>query len=216
MCVIVRVSRFRYSSLLTAYYFLFQIQCLLFSKRPYPWKEETIIKALEFRVRLSRHQYEFLRSTGFPLPSLSTLQTWLKKFTVRPGDARSCVDMLSKFLANLPERERACIVMYDEMSVSNSACYDSQADVMVGPHGQLLQVLIRSVVGDWKFPVYFQFDEGITAESFRQLVKDLETSGARIVGAVSDMGPKNRALWTQLGVDGQGDTYVTHPADASR
>ncbi|XP_077280104.1 uncharacterized protein LOC143907294 [Temnothorax americanus] len=47
-------------------------------RRPH-WSPESIIKSLKFRLALSVHGYDFLRSTGYPLPAYSTGRTFLSQ-----------------------------------------------------------------------------------------------------------------------------------------
>ena len=96
---------------------MLQIDALLDSKRPCPWDEETVERALVFRTRLSRSQYNFLRDRGMPLPSLSTLKTRLRKVKISQGDAGFATAIIKEYLQDKPERERPCVLMFDEMKV---------------------------------------------------------------------------------------------------
>ena len=91
--------------------------------RPCPWDEETIVKALSLRSRLSRRQYQFLRETGQPLPSLTTLNTRLQQFSVQQGSADTAAAVLQRHLRDRPVGERLCVLMFDEMKVSTQIMF---------------------------------------------------------------------------------------------
>ena len=96
---------------------LSQIDALLESKRPCPWDEDTIHRALIYRTRLSRSQYNFLRDGGMPLPSLTTLKARLRNLTITQGDSGFATTLLKSYLENKPDHERPCVLMFDEMKV---------------------------------------------------------------------------------------------------
>lgn len=94
-----------------------QVSVLLDSTRPCPWDDETTLRALQLRTRLSSKQYQFLRESGIPLPCNSTLKTRLKKFVLKQGDTGTIPAFLQTYLQDRPARERPCLLMFDEMKV---------------------------------------------------------------------------------------------------
>ncbi|KAF0292872.1 hypothetical protein FJT64_009243 [Amphibalanus amphitrite] len=102
-----------------------QIDALLESKRPCPWDEQTIHRALVFRTRLSRSQYNFLRDGGMPLPSLTTLKTRLRKVTITQEDSGFARTILKAYLEEKPDRERPCVLMFDEMKLLRNHLLDN-------------------------------------------------------------------------------------------
>lgn len=193
-----------------------QANYLITGIRPCPWDEETVLSALEHRIRLSRSQYDWLRQRGYPLPGLTTLQTWLSSFVVRPGSCDLQMHLLEKILATLPQRDRSCVVMYDEMDIMGVATYDTQLDQRLGPHKKLQQFMAGGIFNGWKLPVMFEFDRRVTKPMLLGLILAMERVGARVVAVVGDMGGTNQGLWTELGVSFDGDTFFVNPMDPSR
>lgn len=76
--------------------------------------------------------------------------------------------------------------------------------------------MVRSVIGDWRLPLFFAFDTSIRRQLLEELVVQLEAAGAQVVAVVSDLGGSNRGLWTELGVSHDGTTCFPNPADSSR
>ncbi|KAF0288772.1 Transposable element P transposase [Amphibalanus amphitrite] len=165
---------------------------------------------------MSRKQYNFLREAGFPLPSVTTVNSRLRQFTVRQGSADATVALLQRHLRGRPARERLCILMFDEMKVNNLMDYDPREDQVVGPHKYLQQVMVRSLVGNWRLPLFFDFDRPMTADLLFDLVRQAESAGALVTGVVSDLGPTNQGLWRALGIAHDRKTSFTNPADPNR
>ncbi|KAF0297805.1 Transposable element P transposase [Amphibalanus amphitrite] len=109
-----------------------------------------------------------------------------------------------------------CAILFDEMSVDTRLCYDQQRDVIVGPHKQAQVIMVRSICGAWKQPVYVAFDTAISPEILMQLILSLEEMGYPVRAVVSDMGSKNVGLWRALGVSYDGETSIANPAAADR
>ncbi|KAF0310977.1 Transposable element P transposase [Amphibalanus amphitrite] len=120
------------------------------------------------------------------------------------------------YLRDRPARERLCILMFDEMKVSNLMDYDPREDQVVGPHKYLQQVMVRSLVGNWRLPLFFDFDRPMTADLLFDLVRQAESAGALVTGVVSDLGPTNQGLWRALGIAHNRRTSSTNPADPNR
>lgn len=76
--------------------------------------------------------------------------------------------------------------------------------------------MVRSIVGDWKLPLYFDFDTAIRRDLLEELIVQLEAAGAQVAATVSDLGGSNRRLWVELGVSHDGPTCFRNPADNSR
>ena len=84
------------------------MSCAAKGERPHKWDEETIMRALEMKCRLSIRQYDWLRGLLL-LPCTRTLQRRLSGFCFNPGSYDCSMRMLSALLAPLPEKERLCV-----------------------------------------------------------------------------------------------------------
>lgn len=184
--------------------------------RPCPWDEETILRALDHRTHTSRRQYEWLREQGYPLPGLTTLQTWLSNFILRPDSSELQMELLKRMMDQLSPKERTCVLMYDEMDMMGVATYDAQLDQVLGPHKHLQTFMAGGIFSSWKLPVMYAFDQAVTKDMLMNLIAAMERAGARVVMTVSDMAGANQGLWKQLQVAYDGETSFRNPADPTR
>ena len=107
------------------------------------------------------------------------------------------------------------MLVFDEMSVHSTGEYDKRTDSILGPHKQLLVVLIRGLFTKWKQPVYFNFDIVLNSELFFEVVRSLEDTGVEVVAVVCDMGSINMRLWKELNVSSE-TPYIVHPMSIER
>ena len=175
-----------------------------------------MLKALDLRLHSSRRTYEWIRRSGLPMPSLSTLQRWLSSVQLRPEDSGQQMLLLRKLLAPISERDRQCFVMFDEMDLMGRASYDPQLDQVLGPYKHLQVLMAAGIFKKWRLPVLFAFNQAVTVQMLRSLVAGLEQAGARVVATVNDMGGSNQGLWKELGIRHRGETSFANPADEKR
>ena len=63
--------------------------------------------------------------------------------------------------------------------------------------------------------MFVGFDVPVTAQLLLFLIRSLETLGFPVRAVTSDMGPKNTALWRELGVSYE-DPGLTNPSNPER
>jgi len=56
-------------------------------------------------------------------------------------------------------------------------CYDSEDDVIIGPHKNFQLVMIRGLVANWKQPIYYNLDKIMTKELLFEIVLESENAG---------------------------------------
>ena len=66
----------------------------------------------------------------------------------------------------------------------NIAEYDVADDQVLGPSNKLQQVMLRSIAGTWKMPLFFDFDAIMTKDLLQRLIVEAEAAGARVVAVV--------------------------------
>ncbi|XP_039300398.1 uncharacterized protein LOC120355776 [Nilaparvata lugens] len=165
------------------------------------WSSDDVAKAVTIRC-ISKKGLDYIREIlKYPLPSEKTIYRRLSQFSTPPGFLEVSFSLLrgqASIITN--EFEKDVIMSFDEMKVRSEICYDSIMDVFRGPHVNVQVIIIRSVAGKWKQPIFYQFDQAITVDIFFQAIRLVEESGFRCRGFVSDMGGSNRKLVSDLGI----------------
>lgn len=60
--------------------------------------------------------------------------------------------------------------------------------------------MIRSLIGDWKQPIYYNYDTSMNVELFNEIVSKIYECGYTIVSVVSDLGGSNRKFLKDLSI----------------
>jgi hypothetical protein len=132
----------------------------------------------------SPSMYKFLRKNGVILPSVSIIKNWLKHFKCQPGYNQNFFRKLNLKGQTMTEKEKKCILMFDEMAIKQEIEYSVSKDLIegfedLGEFGrkpvaakQALVVLLRGLYSDWKVPIAYYFSEnGIKAEVLEKILK---------------------------------------------
>ncbi|XP_026829380.1 uncharacterized protein LOC105280601 isoform X1 [Ooceraea biroi] len=102
-----------------------QLQTLLIEKKCITkWSHERIIKGLKLRFALGKNGYNFLRETGYPAPSCSTLNKRISCVKIEFGLLHAVVDLLTKKIESMQDIEKDCSLMVDEMEISGDLDFD--------------------------------------------------------------------------------------------
>lgn len=184
-----------------------QLDRLLKQKKT-QWHKDDIADAISLRG-IATKAYLYLKEIKeFPYPSLATLKRWSAKFKLKPGLDNSAILLMKAWGETLSERERLTVLTFDETYLSEDIAYDPSGDKIVG--GKTVQVVMaRGLTGNWKQPIYFDFDQEMTRHIFESLVKELYQAGFIVVAATSDMGSTNRGFWTDMGINVK-KTWLSH------
>lgn len=87
------------------------------------------------------------------------------------------------------------------MSISKQWSFDKGTDTLYKPHSNVQVVMLRSLVGKWRQPIYFNFDESNMQNILLDLIEKVEAVGYPVVAIVHDLGPTNLRVWKTLGID---------------
>lgn len=180
------------------------------------WTDESIIKALKYRFALAVHGYNFLRSTGFPLPCYSTLTKRLQSFQLDYGVFHVLAEPLKVKAESMTISDRFCVLSYDEMAIASQLDVDKNKkkfhghitiydSVEIGT--KLFVVLARGIRTNWKQIIAchvtkqqkISFD--IIKKFLFECISFLENCGIHVLALSSDMDSRNTGTWTQLGVE---------------
>jgi hypothetical protein len=64
------------------------------------WGDSSVIKGLKMRFALGKHGYKFLRNTGYPAPSYSTLNRRIQNVKFDFGVLKICSSLKNKSCSN--------------------------------------------------------------------------------------------------------------------
>lgn len=171
------------------------------NKKTKVWTDEDISSALTLRS-LSPRCYKYLRTKkGFPLPSVSTLNQRVQNFDCEPGLLSSVLALLKSKSEMLGNLEKISVLSLDEMSIEKQWSYDKGKDILYKPHTNVQVVMLRGLIGKWKQPIFYQFDESHMQDHLLDIIKEVEHAGYPVVALVHDLGSTNFRIWHKFGVD---------------
>ncbi|XP_064463485.1 uncharacterized protein LOC135374461 [Ornithodoros turicata] len=159
--------------------------------------------------------YRFL-SRYLLLPTERCLKYWLQEVAMQPGVVPAVLDSLQARLQGTPLKDRACIIMFDEMSIKQHLQYDRGSDVVYGyadsgterspefAHSALVAVL-AGISKNWLQPLsYILSKTTASAETLQTLLFDLirrlQLAEIFVKAVVCDQGSSNCALARALEV----------------
>lgn len=179
------------------------------------WSSEDISKAVTLRC-ISKKCFDYVRKyLRYPLPSERTIKRRLSNIHISPGFINLSLDLLKSHANVFTDAEKDVILSYDEMKIKPEICYDSVEDIFRGPHNNLQMVVVRSLIGKWKQPVFYDFDKPINKHLFYEIVDKVEKTGFKVRGFVSDMGPCNQKLLSDLAIS-ENRTSIPNPTNIER
>jgi hypothetical protein len=110
-----------------------QVKCLKRGHmRGSKWSTDTIKKALQLRFSCGKTGYQTLLDSGYPHPSIRTLQKRTEKFNFEPGILDDVIDFMFAKVKGLRNEERLCCLTMDEMSIKAGLDYDKKSDAFIG------------------------------------------------------------------------------------
>lgn len=112
--------------------------------------------------------YRFL-SKIFSLPSKKTLTNFLSNVSLQPGVNEHLFKNLQGSIGKMNNKQKCCIIMFDEMSLSCQVQYNRKEDIIEGidrtgsspgivDHANVF--LIQGIYSRWKQPICFTFSDG--------------------------------------------------------
>ncbi|XP_035232071.1 uncharacterized protein LOC118203881 [Stegodyphus dumicola] len=165
------------------------------------------------RFALGKHGYNYLRSTGYPAPSYSTLNRRIREIKINFGILENLFFFLKTKVHSLDALDRNCCLLVDEMEIASYQDFDTSSKSFIGnvtlgkpavaKHYTI--VMLRGLKTSWKQIVANELTGPSTSGSdmkdliHRTVVAATEI-GLTVRASVSDMGSNNRAMWSSLDV----------------
>ncbi|XP_067203358.1 lamin-like protein isoform X2 [Linepithema humile] len=150
-----------------------QIDIALNKKKYVIWSKDDISRAFALRY-YSQQGYRYLKEKlHYPLPGISSLQRWASTINMRQGILKDVLHLMKIKGESLSEIEKVTVLNFGEMKVNALYEYDRKYDEIIGPHQYMHIAMVRSLFGNWKQPVYVQFDTKMTETIIYQIIKEL-------------------------------------------
>ena len=108
-------------------------------------------------------------------------------------------------------KDRECVLSFDEMKVESVLEYDPAADEVMGPFNYVQVVMARGLFKNWKQPIYIGFDQSMTKEIIMEIIEKLNEKNINVVAIVSDNCPANTSCWKELGAVDYNNPFFPHP-----
>lgn len=84
------------------------------------------------------------------------------------------------------------------MKIRKVYLYDRVNDETLKPYSYVQVAVLRGLFGNWKQPIFFEYDCKMTKNKLFNIIRFAEKAGFPVVAMVSDLGGGNRGLHTEL------------------
>ena len=119
-----------------------QSDLLLGVKKRVNWSNEELSRGFTLRF-FGLPGYDYLtKNLGMPFPRSSCLRQYASRMDMRQGFLNEVLQMLKAKSQSMSEFERVCVLLYDEMSVSEVYEYDRKHDDVLGPHTKVQVIIV--------------------------------------------------------------------------
>lgn len=182
-----------------------------FKKKDYSKAERKLAMSLYYK---SPSTYSYMRRSKIFFPGESTIRKWIHSNVFEPGINENLFEHLELKCAHMNPLQKACVILFDEMSIMKALEYSKNFDYVEGFQdlGALigrslamathaLVIMIRGLYSQSKLPVaYFLTSENLDGQTLKLI---LEQSVINIIkiGFVPkimtcDRGPTNRKVYS--------------------
>ena len=135
---------------------------------------------------------------------------------IKPGINEPALEYLRQKVPNMTNPgEKVASLFYDETKIDERVQFEQKNDCVLGPSAEANQIMVRSLGGDWKVPIYTVFDKDVTKEILDEVIIALETIGIHVLLTVCDQGGKNLSLPKVLNISPENITFP-NPYDKDR
>ena len=170
--------------------------------------------------------YRFLQRI-FILPCKRTISRWLEEVEFKPGFSHDIFESLRKRVSKMPEHERLCCLIFDEVSLKEGLKYNDKEDIVEGLEdfgtlgrthklaNQGLVFMVRGLTKNWKQPLcYFLSRSSTPADKLTSLVKTcidkLFQIGLKVKVCICDQGINNRGLFESFPITSEKPYHEFH------
>lgn len=175
------------------------------------WTVNDIAHAIALHAAGPR-AYRWMQKNNHPLPGESTLRRWANKIDISPGILRFVFKLMGTY--DLPEIDKVCVILADEMKIKKSYEYDRNSDTLLKPANYVQVIMARGLFCNWKQPIFYDFDRNLSKSLLFEIIKKLDNIGFNVIGITNDLGGGNRGLWKSLGITEEAPFFF-HPTNVN-
>lgn len=163
---------------------------------------------------MGKRAYISLRSVFKDLPSIQTLQSVLNRLPISARLNPLILRHLENIAPKMSDKDKVCILMWDEVSIQPKISYDIRKDIICGFEDwgnyrtnkvadHALVFMLRGLNSGWKMPISYSFcsKQTNTAQLMRCIkehVRKINNTGFNIIATVCDQGSSNVAAIKEL------------------
>ncbi|CAL1680855.1 unnamed protein product [Lasius platythorax] len=186
---------------------------------------------MQIRYTVGWKAYFFLKKDlKLPLPSYSTLCRHIAQLDFSPGILKDVISLMKKKKeTHTSSHQSDCVLLMDEMDICKTLEYDVSTGSFFGQttyqediptlSSNVIVFMLRGLNDNWKQVIAWHLttktsDEKVMCGVILEIIDEIEKIGYKVHGLVSDMGPKNQAVWRTLGMKVGKDNntpFITHP-----
>ena len=100
----------------------------------------------------------------------------------------------------IPEYQKLCVLTFDEIYISQKIEIERKQEKRVGPHKTVQVGMIRGLFHFWKQLIFYKFDQPLTSDIIKEIIRELYDIGYCVVGLTTDLGLTNNALRKSLNI----------------
>jgi len=200
------------------------VRMQIYHKIRKPWSQAEKQLALSIYYK-SPSCYKFMcNNLKFVLPSVRTIQDWLRVTSLRTGVDVNLKQRLKLKAKSMSTRERMCVVMVDEVSIKKQLEYHRTEDAIEGYEdlgflgtssdlgNNALVVMIRGLLHNWKMPLAYYISSGpVNSRNLQQIIVnvfvELKQMSFCPAALVCDQGSNNRSAVQALGATKEDPTF---------
>ena len=144
----------------------------LMSKRKPHYQDEEISSAYSLYI-ISKRAYQYTRNfIDSTLPSISTLLRHTSKIKIKVG----FIDISFELMKTLSSKaktnsEKLVVLSFDEVYIKNTYSYQQSMEICYPPSKNAQVLMIRTLCGKKKIPIYVNFDQRMTQEILMTAIK---------------------------------------------
>ena len=129
------------------------------------------------------------KECNFPVACKRTLQDKFSHIRIEPGViCEHTLDALKHAMKSWTSTEFLAMLCFDEVNTTQIGELDLRTDAVIGPHKNGNLVMIRGLTHDWVYPIFLEFDVGLSKANYNKILLAVEGIGIHLLLTCCDQG----------------------------